>query len=178
MLEPILAAASLALQLGPALSPRPPLPLVPRAVAPTATATGGPAGSGSAAAFSLLTADAVVDTILDIGVYTLLAGVVGITLYSIFVTLDESNKTQGGWQKRDDAEVPEQPQRYGEVPADVESRLRSGAVYDPVTDEWTMPKEPAASKAAAAGGGGGAEVNRYERRARKKAKAQMKKKKR
>ena len=118
-LEPILAAASLALQLGPALSPRPPLPLVPRAVAPTATATGGAAGVGSAAASSLLTADAVVDTILDIGVYTLLAGVLGITLYSartpglwplasrtcrrprssrlpqIFVTLDESNKTQG-----------------------------------------------------------------------------------
>jgi len=81
-LEPILAAASLALQLGPALSPRPPLPLVPRAVAPTATATGGAAGVGSAAASSLLTADAVVDTILDIGGYTLLAGVVGITLYS------------------------------------------------------------------------------------------------
>jgi hypothetical protein len=39
------------------------------------------------------------DTILDLAVYSLLFGVVALTVYSLYVTLDESNNTQGGWTK-------------------------------------------------------------------------------
>ena len=46
-----------------------------------------------------MTADAVTDTLLDLGVYGLLFGTAGLTLYSIYVTLDESNRKAGGWTK-------------------------------------------------------------------------------
>ena len=44
------------------------------------------------------------DTLLDLGVYALLAGVAGLTLYSVFVTLQKSNEEYGGWTPRDDEE--------------------------------------------------------------------------
>jgi len=136
------------------------------------------AGSAASAAAdvaqqaSLLVADVMTDTIMDIAVYTLLAGVLGLTVYSVFVTVDEGNRQAGGWQKREGEDEPKYKPTLGDaVPTDVESRLRSGAVYDPVKDEWTFKEaeKPAAARSAA--GGGGSEINRYERRARSKAKA-------
>lgn len=89
--------------------------------------------------------------------------------------MDEGNRKAGGWQKREGEDEPEYTPTLGDaVPKDVESRLRSGAVYDPAKDEWTFKeaeKPTAASRAAAGGGAGGIEINRYERRARSKAKA-------
>ena len=41
-------------------------------------------------------ATVVSDTLLDVGVYGLLALTVGLTLYSVFVTLDEANNKAGG----------------------------------------------------------------------------------
>lgn len=119
-----------------------------------------------------------VDTILDVGVYSLLAGVVALTLYSVFVTVDEGNRKAGGWQKREGEDEMDVLPRYGEnVPTDVESRLRSGAVYDPVKDEWTFKEQPAAktmSSSSSKASSAGADFNRYERRARSKAKAREK----
>jgi hypothetical protein len=91
----------------------------------------------------------------------------------VFVTVDEGNRQAGGWQKREGEDEPAYKPTLGDpVPKDVESRLRSGAVYDPAKDEWTFKEAaaPAASRSAGAAGGGG-EINRYERRARSKAKA-------
>jgi hypothetical protein len=92
----------------------------------------------------------------------------------VAVTIDDGNRKAGGWQKREGEDEPDYTPTLGDrVPTDVESRLRSGAVYDPVKDEWTFKEaqKPVASRSAAGAGGGGAEINRYERRARSKAKA-------
>mmetsp|Transcript_31961 Transcript_31961/g.79571 ORF Transcript_31961/g.79571 Transcript_31961/m.79571 type:complete len:172 (-) Transcript_31961:431-946(-) len=110
-----------------------------------------------------------VDTLLDIGVYTLLFGVVALTLYSIFVTLDETNKSQGGWTKRDEAEELKPPSP-GAGPA----RLQKGARYDPATEQWTYPSEEQLAAEAKASGGVVSEANRYERRAEKRQKKKRK----
>ena len=117
----------------------------------------------------------VVDTLLDVAVYALLLGVVALTLYSLYVTLDQRNKEYGGWVKKEDDELLDTSARG---PND---RLRSGAVYDPVTEQWTYPTK--ATKAAARVGRAPAadeEVggNRYERRMVKKLKAAREGKKR
>jgi len=118
----------------------------------------------------------IVDTVLDVAVYALLLAVVGLTLYSLYVTLDQSNKQYGGWVKKEDEDLDE-PIRGDN------DRLRSGAKYDPVTDQWTYPTraEVAAKKAqvgrapAAAVEDGG---NRYEKRMAKKQKQKQRQKKR
>jgi hypothetical protein len=107
------------------------------------------------------------DTLLDLAVYALLIGVAGLTVYSIYVTLDQSNKDYGGWTPRGDEDGPEQ--------------IQKGAVYDPSTDQWTYPTKPAKSapKVGRAPASPDAEVaNRYDRRAEKKRKKAAKKKKR
>jgi len=48
----------------------------------------------------------VTDTLLDIAVYLLLAGVAGLTLYSLVVTLQKSNEEYGGWTPKDDRPSP------------------------------------------------------------------------
>jgi len=166
----------------------------------------GGAAASVAERSSLLLADVMTDTLLDVGVYTLLAGVAGLTIYSVraprrvggrtrgcvfaaavynhpprlspqmFVTVDEGNRVAGGWQKRVGDDEPDYTPRPGDtVPTDVESRLRSGAVYDPATDEWTFKDAGPTAKSGGGGGGAGAgaaeDYNRYERRARSKAKA-------
>jgi hypothetical protein len=118
----------------------------------------------------------VVDTLLDVAVYALLLGVVVLTLYSLSVTLDQRNKEYGGWVKKEDDELLDTSAARG--PND---RLRSGAVYDPVTEQWTYPAKT--TKAAARVGRAPAadeEVggNRYERRMEKKLKAAREGKKR
>ncbi len=114
----------------------------------------------------------VMDTLLDLAVYALLLGVVALTLYSLYVTLDQRNKEYGGWVKKEDDDLLMDSSARG--PND---RLRSGAVYDPVTEQWTYPTK--ATKAAARVGraqpadeqAGG---NRYERRMEKRQKAKQK----
>ena len=109
------------------------------------------------------------DTLLDIGVYTLLLGVAALTIYSLYVTLQQSNKEYGGWSPRDDQPVtPVEPR--------VNERLRPGAVYDPATEQWTYPatsdvEAPRVGRAKAAAPSTGADgTNRYDRRAAKKRK--------
>merc|ERR1712224_516778 len=104
---------------------------------------------------------------LDIGVYGVLAGVVGLTLYSLVVTLQQSNDKYGGC-------TPEQARKREEVLNSPKTGdlLQSGAVYGPVTEQWTYPK-PVKEKASARVGrdeAGGAAGNRYDRRMQKKRK--------
>ena len=110
------------------------------------------------------------DTLLDLGVYSLIALVAGLTVYSIIVTLQKTNDDYGGWTPRDDQDL--MPPNDGSP----ESRLRSGARYDPVKDEWTYPtagsqqgakvgRAPAAAPAA-----DDDPSNRYDRRMAKKRK--------
>ena len=111
----------------------------------------------------------VVDTLLDVAVYALLLGVVGLTLYSLYVTLDDRNKEYGGWVKKEDEDLP--------APSSSPSnRLRSGAVYDPATEQWTYPTKaavaPRVGRAASADDAAGG--NRYERRMEKKQKQKSK----
>ena len=135
---------------------------------------------------TLLVADgdfSVMDTIADIAVYSILALVAGLTLYSIVVTLQKSNEEYGGWTPRDDEEVANLQSDDGA------GRLKSGARYDPVTDQWTYPS-PEEQKAqakvgrapAAAAPPGTVEAaeqgaNRYDKRMLKKRKKQQKAKK-
>ena len=114
----------------------------------------------------------VTDTLLDLGVYGLIAAIIGLTLYSLVVTLQASNEQYGGWTKQDDEDV-----MSGSLdqPSD---RLRSGARYDPVTETWTYPtaaeqaakakvgRAPAATQSAS-----DEATNRYDRRMAKKRKA-------
>ena len=167
-------------------------PSIPPLLHTSASAADAVLGSSlsSASSFSLLLADAsdaaaaattessssLVDTILDIGVYALLLGVVGLTLYSLYVTLDQSNKEYGGWVKKED-DISPSTSRGGPV-----DRYRSGAVYDPVTEAWTMPDTSNSPKAGASvGRAPSADAddagNRYERRMAKKQKQKQQKKK-
>ena len=116
----------------------------------------------------------IVDTILDLGVYALLLGVVSLTIYSLYVTLDANNKKYGGWAVGEDQEVGS--------PIDTQNtsgRLRSGAVYDPVTEQWTYPEKNAASpRVGRAPVSTKEDGNRYERRMEKRRKQQAKSKRR
>jgi|Transcript_20327 hypothetical protein len=117
------------------------------------------------------------DTLADIAVYGLLASVAGLTIFSVFVTLDESNKAQGGWTKPvEDARNPRKPPTPMGVSTAVP--VRRGARYDPATDSWTYPDEdtPKTSPAAAPAGTS-SDVNRYDRRMEKKRKKKTKKSK-
>ena len=127
---------------------------------------------------ALADAGVVTDTLLDLAVYSLLAGVVALTLYSIVVTLQASNEQYGGWTKKDDDEV-----MSGSLGQDKPvSRLQSGARYDPVTDTWTYPTpEEQANRAkvgrapTASSTDSDAATNRYDRRMAKKRKQAQKK---
>ena len=116
---------------------------------------------------------AVTDTILDVLVYGLIAGVAGLTLYSIVVTLQASNDQYGGWTKQDDDDV------QGGMLERPSSSLVSGARYDPVTESWTYPtaeEQAAKAKVGRAPAAAPAEsANRYERRIAKKQKQKKKK---
>ena len=107
------------------------------------------------------------DTLLDVGVYGLLALTVGLTLYSVFVTLDEANNKAGGWTKPTDEPVVE----------DDPSSFRKNMVYNPVSNEW-MPRAESdlADTTSAGGGGDGGDSNRYARRAEKREKTRGRKK--
>jgi len=132
--------------------------------------------SAVVAAESLDTA-VVTDTLLDVFVYSLLLGVVALTVYSLVVTLQKSNEEYGGWTPRDDEEV------LGAA-RNPEQRLQSGARYDPVTEQWTYPDPAAVKPSAKVGRAPSAAAadeeasNRYERRMRKKQKAAEKARKR
>ncbi len=105
----------------------------------------------------------VTDTLLDVAVYTLLAGIAALTIYSIYVTLQKSNEEYGGWTPRDDQEVPSES-----------GASRPGAIYDPVTEKWTYPTEEDPTPAARIGRAPNAPAdgpNRYERRTAKRQKA-------
>lgn len=122
---------------------------------------GGAAGAGDG-----LSATVVTDTLLDLGVYTILFSVVALTLYSLFVTLQKSNEEYGGWTPRDDEDITS----LAATPPS--ERLRPGAKYDPVTDTWTYP-QPEERTGAKVGRAPAAAMedsnsNRYERRAAKK----------
>lgn len=115
------------------------------------------------------------DTAADVAVYTLLAGVAGLTVYSVYVTLDESNKKAGGWERRDEGDA------MPTIGDDVQSRLRSGAVFDPVTEQWTYPNEvtPGVApppRARASPTSDGDEGNRYDRRMARRTKKKKSKK--
>ena len=112
-------------------------------------------------------AQVISDTLLDVGVYGLLALTVGLTLYSIFVTLDEANNKAGGWSKPEEsAKVEEDPSSY-----------RKNMVYNPVSNEW-MPRAETelADTTSATGGTDGGDSNRYARRAEKREKTKQRKK--
>jgi hypothetical protein len=114
-----------------------------------------------------------VDTLLDVGVYALLAAVVGLTLYSVVVTLQATNEEYGGWTPRDDEDVTRAASSGG---------MRGpGSVYDPATDTWTTkPLDDATVKAkvgrAPTPASGTDESNRYDRRMAKKRKQKAKRK--
>eukprot|EP00908_Phaeocystis_cordata_P024617 Transcript_7076.p2 GENE.Transcript_7076~~Transcript_7076.p2 ORF type:complete len:196 (-),score=75.66 Transcript_7076:196-717(-) len=117
-----------------------------------------------------LDSQVVTDTILDIGVYGLLALTVILTLYSIFVTLDESNKKAGGWSKPKDELTPQD---------DLASGVKKNMVYNPVTNEWTSRAQSDLvdeSDIGGGGGGGDGDSNRYARRMEKRQKQKQKKK--
>lgn len=124
-------------------------------------------------ATTVLTAGVVTDTLLDILVYGLLFGTAALTIYSLYVTLDESNKKAGGWTKpNDEDEYMPQATDYS----------KKNMIYNPATNEW-RPKEAsemssASSSSSAGGSGGGASGsgNRYEKRMMKKEKQRQKKK--
>ena len=101
------------------------------------------ASSAAAAAAGSVNAAVVTDTLLDVAVYTLLAGVAALTVYSVVVTLQSSNEKYGGWTRPDDEDLADAAVT-GRQPGD---RLRPGAVYDPATDQWTYPKaEPPSAR--------------------------------
>ena len=111
------------------------------------------------------------DTLLDLGVYSLIALVAALTVYSIVVTLQKTNDEYGGWTPRDDEDMA--PPGDGSP----ESRLRSGARYDPVKDEWTYPSSGQSQQGAKVGRAPAAAAsseddpsNRYDRRMAKKRK--------
>lgn len=114
------------------------------------------------------------DTLLDVGVYSLLFLVVALTVYSLVVTLQKSNDEYGGWTPRDDEEV-------SRAARSDDGRLRAGARYDPITEQWTYPdaqqstakvgRAPTAASGVADADSG----NRYEKRMMKKQKQKQKK---
>lgn len=112
----------------------------------------------------------IVDTVLDIAVYTLLAGVLALTLYSLYATLGQANKDYGGWTKKDGQPDAIKP------PSSDAGGYRKGARYDPVTDQWTYPTKeaPVASASAASTD---PDNNRYGRRLQKKQKRMDKRRK-
>ena len=114
----------------------------------------------------------VTDTLLDLGVYTLLAGVVALTAYSLYVTLDQSNKEYGGWTPKDE---------FDDGTIKDTSGIRKNARYDPMTEQWTYMSEeekaaPRVGRSPAPAAADGA--NRYTKRMEKKRKAAAKAKKR
>eukprot|EP00325_Prymnesiales_sp_UTEX-LB-985_P029664 CAMPEP_0174724038 /NCGR_PEP_ID=MMETSP1094-20130205/42556_1 /TAXON_ID=156173 /ORGANISM="Chrysochromulina brevifilum, Strain UTEX LB 985" /LENGTH=201 /DNA_ID=CAMNT_0015925187 /DNA_START=30 /DNA_END=635 /DNA_ORIENTATION=- len=131
-------------------------------------------GAADAVAASVENLDAAVvtDTILDLAVYSLLAGVVALSVFSIVVTLQRSNEEYGGWTPRDDEDLS------GPTDSLSGGRLRPGAVYDPVTDKWTYPTKapetsgPRVGRAPASNDDETA--NRYDRRMEKKRKRAQK----
>ena len=118
---------------------------------------------------SLLLADgpspsfSITDTLADLAVYALLAGTAVLTLYSLYVTLSESNKKAGGWEG-DLSEAEAEARRVGER-FDAESKLQKGMIYDPVTEQWAYKEEsgaPASTPRVGGGTAGGtATINRY-----------------
>lgn len=155
--------------------------LRPRHAAPCAVSTAGAVSyaAPSSAASSLgwlplaeepSNGSTLTDTLLDIGVYGILALVVLLTGYSLIVTLQKSNEEYGGWTPRDDEEF------QSAASSDPIGRP-SGARYDPVTEQWTYPEQgdkkakvgraPAGMGAPAASSDDG---NRYDRRMLKKRK--------
>ena len=77
----------------PLVQAQPPLRVARRAPPPQAHAAAIYESSQMATTVQLgLDPTVISDTLLDLGVYGLLALTVGLTLYSIYVTLDESNK--------------------------------------------------------------------------------------
>lgn len=112
----------------------------------------------------------ITDTLLDIGVYTILFGVAALTIYSLVVTLQKSNEEYGGWTPRDDEDISQ---------LSSQERLRPGARYDPVTEQWMYPapaekQGPQVGRAdavnTAASAGADSATNRYDRRMAKKRK--------
>ena len=143
------------------------------ALRPLAVRASAPAEVLTASVTTLLSEESeisVVDTILDVAVYSLLFGVAALTVYSLYVTLNEANKTQGGWTKRDD-QVADTP-----APTSAPQRLRKGARYDPATDQWTYPTEEEKLVELKSSGNVVASSNRYDRRAEKKQKKKRKSK--
>lgn len=130
-------------------------------------------------ATTMLTADVtfetIKDTAADLFVYALLASTLILTLYSVYVTLDESNKKAGGWTKPDDDDdylKSSQATAYS----------KKNMIYNPATNEWRAKEKsemPSASSSSSGGGGGGGADgggNRYEKRIMKKEKQKQKKK--
>ena len=124
---------------------------------------------------TVLMAGPVKDTLLDVLVYGLIFGTAALTLYSIYVTLDESNKKAGGWTKPDDDDdylKSSQATAYS----------KKNMIYNPATNEWRAKEKsemPSASSSSSGGGGGGGADgggNRYEKRIMKKEKQKQKKK--
>lgn len=132
------------------------------------------AASVAAEAAAAIEPEVVSDTLLDIGVYTVLAAAVVLTVYSIFVTLQGANEQYGGWTKKDGEED------YMQEPEVSSDRLRPGAVYDPATDQWSYPKKeaaPARVGRAPAAAKSDEDGNRYDRRMEKKRKKMQARKK-
>jgi hypothetical protein len=145
------------------------------AVASTAVVT----PSANLVVTDLIAGDVITDTLLDVAVYTILFGVAALTIYSLFVTLQKSNDEYGGWTPRDDDDVIAASKARNLAP---EERLRSGARYDPVTEQWTYPapekQGPTVGRATASAAPSSVDssTNRYDRRMAKKQKQKRKKK--
>ena len=146
------------------------------ALADGALVDGGAALPAAAAAASAAAPPAeisITDTIADLFVYGLLAGAAALTLYSLYVTIDESKDKWQGFDKPQEEEFDEPEEVY----TGGKTSFRKGAIYDPAADEWTYPepeerpapmREPALMKAD--------EGNRYSRRDAKRAARKGKKK--
>ena len=146
------------------------------ALADGALVDGGAALPAAAAAASAAAPPAeisITDTIADLFVYGLLAGAAALTLYSLYVTIDESKDKWQGFDKPQEEEYDEPEEVY----TGGKTSFRKGAIYDPAADEWTYPepeerpapmREPALMKAD--------DGNRYSRRDAKRAARKGKKK--
>ena len=124
---------------------------------------------------TMLMAGAVKDTLLDVFVYGLILGTAALTVYSLYVTLDESNKKAGGWTKPDDDDDYLKSSQATEYD-------KKNMIYDPATNEWRakvaseMPSTSRISSGGGSGGGASGDGNRYEKRMMKKEKQKNKKK--
>lgn len=97
--------------------------------------------------------DVVKDTLAEIGYFVVFFGVVGLTIYSLVVSLQSQYKETGGWG----------PQKTNYDPVTQKQKR----VYDPVTEKWTeVAPEP--SQFTPEPSQPTSEGNRYERRVRKK----------